>query len=308
MKKIFFLIIACIMISCESVTKIEKEAKESCSKMLMELAKDPTSVQLTNFRTVYQTDSVCILHLVFSAQNNLGVMVSDEMEYIYYVDNTQKYEVCVNLNEQDSIFLNEEELNKIKQYTFYYHLNYHDAIKHRVITQLNKKGRVVGHLNEPVNLSPLVNTGKWELKYYKNEFGEYTNEKYLTIEGVGTFSNSAATNSELTALLFVEKNSIALRLIEYNYLVVKNDDWFSMKIKDSNENIEYFNEMWNNSHGNIYFYDSKSFGYNYEKILKILQKEGIIRCNGRMSNEYSSSTYTFSFDINGYNEALKYIK
>lgn len=308
MKKFTFIfLLACLVAACNTTPKIEKAAQEQCSKLFTELAKDPESVKLTDFRTVYKTDSICILHLVFTAKNGLGMETSDNMEYIYYTgEDGNIYESYVDLSQNDSIYLNETELNNVKKLTFYSDLNYEDAMKHRIISQLNEEGRNVNTPDAVVNLKPLVNTGKWTLKYYKDEFGEYSNDKYLVLSGSGVFSNSATTNSEMSAILFVDKENISLRLIEYRSSVVKDDDSFDMKVKDSNGEITKFS-LYNTKSGYIYFSNSSYFGNNYDKIKKVLEKEGVIRCSGTMYDSYSSSSYTFSFDLTGYKEALSFL-
>ena len=308
MKKFTFIfLLACLVAACNTTPKIEKAAQDQCSKLFTELAKDPESVKLTDFRTVYKTDSICILHLVFTAKNGLGMETSDNMEYIYYIgEDGNIYESYVDLSQNDSIYLNETELNNIKKLTFYSDLNYEDAMKHRIISQLNEEGRNVNTPDAVVNLKPLVNTGKWTLKYYKDEFGEYSNDKYLVLSGSGVFSNSATTNSEMSAILFVDKENISLRLIEYRSSVVKDDDSFEMKVKDSNGEITKFS-LYNTKSGYIYFSNSSYFGNNYDKIKKVLEKEGVIRCSGTMYDSYSSSSYTFSFDLTGYKEALSFL-
>ena len=301
--------IACLFLACNQPTsKIERDAQEQCRQLFTDLAKDPSSVKLTDFRTVYCTDSICILHLVFTAKNGLGVETSDDVEYIYFVNNDNNiYESYVDLSENDSVYLNETALNALKKGTFYNDLDYANAIKQRVISQLNDEGRVVGNPSEVVNIEPLMKTGKWELKYYRDEFGEYGNNSYLVLTGTGVFSNSATTNSEMSAILFVDKSSISLRLVEYRSSVVKDDDFFNLKVKSSDGNITQF-ELYNTTDGYMYFTDSNYLGQRYTNMLNILKNEGTIRCSGIMSNKYSSSSYTFSFNIDGFNEAISYVK
>lgn len=308
MKKLLFVLsLVCFLSACDKTAKIEKAAQDQCNKFFMEIAKDPESVKLSDFRTVYATDSMCILHLVFTAKNGLGVESSDDVEYIYFMgEDNNIYESYIDLSENDSIYLSEAELDNYKKLTFYSDLNYSDALKHRVISQLNENGRIVGNPSGEVNLKPLVSTGKWTLKYYEDEFGERSNEKYLVLRGSGVFSNSAATNREMSAILFVDKESVSLRLVEYSSSVVKNDYSFDMKVKDSDGEISKFS-LYNSKSGYINFSNSSYFGNNYDKILKILDKEGVIRCSGTLYSNYSSSSYTFSFDLTGYKEALKFL-
>lgn len=52
-------------------------------KTMKELAKDPSSIQITNVETMFSNDSICILHFKFTGKNGFGGVSSDEMEYIY---------------------------------------------------------------------------------------------------------------------------------------------------------------------------------------------------------------------------------
>lgn len=68
------------------------------------------------------------------------------------------------------------------------------------------------------------NNDVWEIKYYVDEFQQPTSERYLTTTSpiVGTFSNSATTNSELLVIPLIDAYSIAFELYEYGRSPVKN--------------------------------------------------------------------------------------
>lgn len=56
----------------------------------------------------------------------------------------------------------------------------------------------------------------WSLGRYIDDFGDATNEKYISYKVKGTFSNSATTNAKLTAKLLVESSTkISIALYEY---------------------------------------------------------------------------------------------
>ena len=55
----------------------------------------------------------------------------------------------------------------------------------------------------------------WKVKYYVDDFGDYTNEGYISTFLNGTFSNSATTNSDLGVRFIIDKQ-VALKLYEYN--------------------------------------------------------------------------------------------
>ena len=54
-----------LMTSCSESAKLEKAAKEQMETTFKEMARDPSSVQLSNIETVYSDDSLCILHCDF---------------------------------------------------------------------------------------------------------------------------------------------------------------------------------------------------------------------------------------------------
>ena len=72
-----------------------------------ELAKDPSSVQITDVKTMISNDSICILHLRFSAKNGFGAVRTSLYEYIYLISNrhTEKEtieESVINLDKKDT--------------------------------------------------------------------------------------------------------------------------------------------------------------------------------------------------------------
>ena len=66
-------------------------------------------------------------------------------------------------------------------------------------------------------------SGTWEITYYVDEFGQFTNQAYVRNKEyfVGTFSNSATTNSKLYVGLLIDNNYVAIKLLEYGSHVVK---------------------------------------------------------------------------------------
>lgn len=100
---------------------------------------------------------------------------------------------------------------------------------------------------------PKSDTGIWELMAYSDEFGFPTNKKYIVNKGVciGTFSNSATTNSQLHAVVFCQENrgyhQIKIRFAEYGKYIVKNPTsknvWFNFVMMDSSGEKQYFNGL-----------------------------------------------------------------
>ena len=65
--------------------------------------------------------------------------------------------------------------------------------------------------------TPQVDQGNsiWKVKYYVDDFGDFTDNGYITANIVGRFSNSATTNSEL-GVRFIIDDDVAIKLYEYN--------------------------------------------------------------------------------------------
>lgn len=80
----------------------------------------------------------------------------------------------------------------------------------------------------------------WELGEFVDEFGQNTGEIYLsTTVSDGKFSNSATTNSELTAIVQVTSDGIGIMLVEYGWSVVKCSygyDSYNVVMLDINKN------------------------------------------------------------------------
>ena len=87
---------------------LESEAKKQMEETMKELAKDPSSIQISNVETMFSDDSICILHFKFSGKNGFGGVSSDEMEYVYltYHDSENEFitkETVFELDKQTSI-------------------------------------------------------------------------------------------------------------------------------------------------------------------------------------------------------------
>lgn len=72
----------------------------------------------------------------------------------------------------------------------------------------------------------------WKQAFYVDEFNNPTDETYITTKEycVGTFSNSATTNSKLKACFLIDNNRVAIVLLEYGSLRVKAYSYTSYDI------------------------------------------------------------------------------
>lgn len=286
-------------------SKLEELAKNTYATSLNKLIDGNDNFKVENVKTVFLNDSLCILHMDIISKNKLGVEITDKTEYLFFSRNGRYYESFHNLK-NDSIYVSQQTLKKIKEGTIYENLSYEDAIAYRCVLQINHNGREVGNYDSDFWLPIPTGTGLWSLNSYTDDFGDKTSHKYLMLVGKGTFSNSAATNSDLVVALYVDKNKdeIYFKFVEYGLNVVKDEEYCRIKIKDSEGKIHNF-KFYCYQSGRIKLEDNKHRQYHKE-LKSIMELEGIISVNAVM-DKYSRSDYTFKLNIDGYKKALSYI-
>lgn len=304
---IFTALIALLMVGCSQSSKTSSESLSSMEALVKELALNPESVKIENINTVYGNDSLSILHFDFSGKNGFGVETRNKMEYVYLLQGDKKYEAIHELG-ADSIFVNTSTWEKMKKGNIYQDLDYDNAIRYLAATYINGNGRVVGDKSkeQEVNILVPTGTGNWQLNAYSNSFGDVTDDKYLALMGNGVFSNSATIDSELNAILFVDDNNFAFRLIEYGFNPVKNDQTsYNTQIKDS-EGVVHDFRLWNSGQsGQIGPYNNPQ--EDYKELVNILNKGGEITVIMNY-DYYGESDYRFKMNVDGFNKAIKYLK
>ena len=83
-------------------------------------------------------------------------------------------------------------------------------------------------------ITPIGDNGVWLVKNYVDEFGNPTDNKYITTSTIGTFSNSATNGSKLIAGIIVNKNDVEIELLEYgSYPISVVGSSASIKVKMS---------------------------------------------------------------------------
>ena len=301
---VFMLFLA--ITSCSESAKLENAAKEQMLSTFKEIARDPSSVNVSNVETVYSNDSLCILHCDFSAKNGLGVDIKDKYEYIYIRSCGKSYESYMEIrNNQEGVFVSPEKYDKDKTGTIYEPLSYDEGLRYLAAINVNNKGREAGvKEGDYFNIPVPTGTGSWELNAYQDEFGEKSSNKYLLLYGSGVFSNSATTNSKMTAVLFATKDGFSFRLVEYDSSIVKSDHTYLYRIKDSDGDVTEM-KLFNNESSGVMFPWSTE---DRQKMLEILSKEGIITVSVREQNAYSTpDTYLFKMNITGYKKAMSFL-
>lgn len=94
------------LVSCSN--GFETKAKQQMEQTMKELAKDPSSLQISNVETIFSNDSICILHFKSSGKNGFGGVSSSKMEYIYLTwtkgnGELATYETVIKLDDKPSI-------------------------------------------------------------------------------------------------------------------------------------------------------------------------------------------------------------
>ena len=138
----------------------------------------------------------------------------------------------------------------------------------------------------------------WEIAYYVDEFNNPTNEAYIKNSRyfVGTFSNSATTNSELNAIVLIDKNRTAIRLWEYGWSEVKgySKTTYNITYLDSSGNRTYSTGTLNANSDRIVLSDSK--------LITLIQQNPSLRVYIEENSQYGyNTTYLFTITRDNFN-------
>ena len=141
-------------------------------------------------------------------------------------------------------------------------------------------------------------TGLWTIENKKNNFNEPTSEKYVFQETTkGLFSNSATTDSKLTAEIIISVENICIRLKEYGHYYVKNEPYISFYVKGDDGDIKTLERNYCDNEGYIYLEKE-----NADTLMNLMLKGGTIKFHGWDGGV--RSTYNFSFNSDKLTEAL----
>ncbi len=156
---------------------------------------------------------------------------------------------------------------------------------------------VIEETNNDSN-SPEQN-GIWVTKSYVDEFGDSTYRKYITTEALlsGTFSNTATTNSKLTAKLLIDSTGVSIILYEYGNNQVKSNstDEYDITFKYGNKK----DEVWGNLQTDrIFIYASQG-----AKLITALSSGETVSF---YIEESKRETTNYRFDVDSSNFATEY--
>ena len=148
----------------------------------------------------------------------------------------------------------------------------------------------------------------WKSSFYVDEFNNPTSEAYMRNVNVfvGTFSNSATTNSKLYARILIDSEDVAIKLWEYGSQEVNaySTTYYDITLLDDNGNKHYTNgtmykngeriyfEDWTfvsllqeNQTLKIYIVEASKYGYNSTYLFEVK--------NGNFNNVYSDFYYKY---------------
>ena len=136
----------------------------------------------------------------------------------------------------------------------------------------------------------------WQTSYYVDEFKNPTNYGYITTSVTGVFSNTATTDSKLTAKFIVDSEDFAIKLYEYGSQVVKSVDFESYTITflDTDGIKHYIHGLIQKNGDRI-----EIRGDDKTELLKAFQKEGEISFYIEETNR-PTTNYLFSVETSNF--------
>lgn len=146
----------------------------------------------------------------------------------------------------------------------------------------------------------------WTVDYYVDDFGDSTGEGHISGEFAGFFSNDFTTDSELAAVLTVNKFGVRIKLYEYyqrNLAKEVSPMGYTVLIKDENGDIIQFSTI--NFTGSIDIIDDLG------RIHKLLMNSAVlkfaVKVDSRPNAKYRFKVYTLNeVDIqNSYRSVYK---
>lgn len=160
-------------------------------------------------------------------------------------------------------------------------------------------GSALGHTTTTGKCSRCdKNVSSWALGEFVDEFKKPTGQKYIsTTIYNGTFSNSATTNSPLSACVQVTSETIAIILWEYGSQLVKgtfDTNEYEIIVLDQNNQKHYLSGIMYQGNMRVYVLNSDE-----SELLTLLKKAGKLSFYLENS-KYTTSTYLFTIDTTGF--------
>lgn len=136
---------------------------------------------------------------------------------------------------------------------------------------------------------------EWKVNNYVDNFGDYTNEKHISIDSWGTFSNSATNGSIARYRFILDKDVIRIDIYEYDsipFTFYKNRS-LELKIKYDNSTIVTIEGFLMNGGVRIYKYRLTD---SYNKFIRLLKNKNELK----VYFENNGSKYNFKINCMGF--------
>ena len=169
--------------------------------------------------------------------------------------------------------------------------------------------------NQTPEPTPTEAPSSWTIAHYVDDFGDETDEAYISGMFSGSFSNTATSNSELTVIVGYDYNipevqtnlnpatySMSFRLLEYNdhKATFSNSDEITLKVKINDKVIEY-NLAGVEPNGDLFVVEKKQ---NYRELPILITALETNECEIPCIIEIDSSKYSFKIDGTGFSEQI----
>jgi hypothetical protein len=143
-------------------------------------------------------------------------------------------------------------------------------------------------------ITSLTTNAQWKLGYYVDEFGDKTEESFMRMRALGTFTNSATQNSKCIYDFLDSGNTMELYVREYgNSMATEIKATFeTVKIKTPSGEIKLIKNVFFSKSGILLFHKD-----TYAQIKSILTEEGRYVMVFNRSGKYSNSSYKVIFNI-----------
>ena len=169
------------------------------------------------------------------------------------------------------------------------------------------RGEALGHTSSTGPCSRCgQNFGAWEIGEFIDEFEEPTGVKYIGHESIGTFSNSATTDSNVLAYMQITATDIAFMLWEYESYLVEGyygTESYSITILDQNKTKHYFSGTLAENDTRIYVQGSQE-----NDVIRLLKNNSTLKVYIEEDSSYATASYLFTIDTTGFSEAYSQIQ
>lgn len=272
------------------------EAKLAATKLVAAVnsTMDKYEYKVFDSKVVYSSDSLCILHLKVGYDEK----TASDNEYCYLSYRQKKYEL---LGFVGNVYISEDEYKKSNNGK-----SYDETIFRKAVEEINRSGYLVGEpfreLKDKIALD--YEMGNWDIANYVDDFGDKDGGHFLALIGSGVFSNTATTNSPLTVVLSYDakRNMFWFKLMEYNQTLIRDNNIYTYKIKDSAG--KYGNaSLYCNDNGTMELTLEKDSAA-YAMVLKGALRDGEMSFNVHRQSGLANE-YKFKLNVTGFNEAVK---